>query len=251
MEKGHLFLPDRSCGCHSFLPHYHDETKKCFEIGTVGPCNLGEHYQLHQEYRRGICRCKTGYIRFANYTSCYRPFTQGPCLEGELLLNSTTCIQQPCQRGYLYFHKENKCFRIGTRGPCRKNQIVTFDFETRPSLDGISYNGVCSCQKHSCDEQDDTVTECNRRDGLVIYNNRCYKLYTQGPCPEGAWIAPKRHKKTELWDDNNSKEGVCECVPRYTQTSRTFKNKTVTEIICIPPTVILAEYLNKNFTFQL
>lgn len=33
-EKGHIFLPDRSCGCHEFLPHFHNETQQCFEIGV-------------------------------------------------------------------------------------------------------------------------------------------------------------------------------------------------------------------------
>lgn len=32
-ENGHLFLPDRTCGCHKFLPHFHEETEQCFEIG--------------------------------------------------------------------------------------------------------------------------------------------------------------------------------------------------------------------------
>lgn len=34
-EKGHLFLPDRSCDCSDELPHYHEVTKQCFEIGKI------------------------------------------------------------------------------------------------------------------------------------------------------------------------------------------------------------------------
>lgn len=34
-EKGHLFLPDRSCDCTDELPHFHDVTKQCFEIGNT------------------------------------------------------------------------------------------------------------------------------------------------------------------------------------------------------------------------
>lgn len=39
-EKGHLFLPDRSCGCHNFLPHYHEDSQECFEIGKMSLSNL-------------------------------------------------------------------------------------------------------------------------------------------------------------------------------------------------------------------
>lgn len=35
-EKGHLFLPGKTCGCHSFLPHYHHHTEKCYELGEYG-----------------------------------------------------------------------------------------------------------------------------------------------------------------------------------------------------------------------
>lgn len=124
---------------------------------------------------------------------------------------------------------------------------MTFDFDTRPSLDGISYNGVCSCEKdvydNNCDEEE--VTECNKSEGMVWYRKRCYKLYTQGPCQKGAWMAPKRYKK-ELWESEGGNEGICECIPGYTRTIRTLGN--VTEMACMPPTVILADYLNRNFS---
>lgn len=32
-ERGHLFLPNRTCGCYDMLPHYHDGTQQCYEIG--------------------------------------------------------------------------------------------------------------------------------------------------------------------------------------------------------------------------
>lgn len=32
-EKGHLFLPDKTCGCFDYLPHYHENTQMCFEVG--------------------------------------------------------------------------------------------------------------------------------------------------------------------------------------------------------------------------
>lgn len=39
-QKGHLFLPDRQCGCHDFLPHYHEDTKQCFEIGAIDKAKI-------------------------------------------------------------------------------------------------------------------------------------------------------------------------------------------------------------------
>lgn len=30
---GKLFLPGGKCGCHIKLPHYHEETDQCYEIG--------------------------------------------------------------------------------------------------------------------------------------------------------------------------------------------------------------------------
>lgn len=33
--SGQLFLPGGKCGCHVKLPHYHEETDQCFEIGSI------------------------------------------------------------------------------------------------------------------------------------------------------------------------------------------------------------------------
>ncbi|KAL0272807.1 UNVERIFIED_CONTAM: hypothetical protein PYX00_005642 [Menopon gallinae] len=33
LEKGTLFLPGPTCGCHQFLPNFDPETKRCYEIG--------------------------------------------------------------------------------------------------------------------------------------------------------------------------------------------------------------------------
>lgn len=79
----------------------------------------------------------------------------------------------------------------------------------------------------------------------MLHNKRCFKLYSQGPCSAGAWLALKRQSKTDMWEENRSKEGVCECMPGYKETIRTENNKNVTQ--CIGPTVVLAEFLNKNY----
>lgn len=157
----------------------------------------------------------------------------------------------PCFKGELYFPEQERCYRIGTRGPCKNGQVVTFDFKTRPSLDGISYNGVCSCEKESgiC-ESDENVCDGNSgaNTGMVLYKNKCYKLYTKGPCVRGAWLAPKRQKKEQIWTEDGPKEGVCECMPGYVKSVRRYNEKKITE--CVSPTVILADYLNNRSVFS-
>lgn len=34
-ENGNLFLPNRTCGCNNLLPHYHEKSKLCYEIGNL------------------------------------------------------------------------------------------------------------------------------------------------------------------------------------------------------------------------
>lgn len=133
---------------------------------------------------------------------------------------------------------------MGTKGPCPDGQLVTFDFETRPSVDGLSYNGLCSCGTEC---KVTAAIECERN--ALVYENRCYKLYTQGPCAKGAWIVPKRQGREELWTESKKKQGICDCMPGYTKSVRTYNNnKNVTE--CVSPTVLLADYLNRNYYYE-
>ncbi|KAJ8984611.1 hypothetical protein NQ317_006073 [Molorchus minor] len=247
-EKGHLFLPDRTCGCHSFLPHFHENSQQCFELESIGPCAQGQTYQLHSETRRASCHCRPHYIPYQNATACYRPYTRGPCPLNHILINTTTCIEQPCQRGHLYFPAEDRCFRIGSRGPCPKDLVVSFDFNTRPSVDGVSYNGVCTCRNKDCDVESAVTVRCDRSKGLVRYSNECHKMYTQGPCPRGSWLVPGRQGKEELYTDSGGEErqAACECIPGYLRTVRTSEDKSVT--VCLSPTVALAEYSGRNVT---
>ncbi|KAK4886078.1 hypothetical protein RN001_002349 [Aquatica leii] len=242
-ENGHLFLPNQSCGCHSLLPHYYNETRMCYEIGTIGPCNAGEQFLLDYNKKSATCQCKKGHIRYEKDLNCYRPYTQGPCNHGYILINKTTCIEQPCKKGYLYFPINKSCYRIGSRGPCKKNHIVSFDFRTRPSIDGISYNGVCGCSQlgdnHECLERKETI--CNSNNNMVLFNNQCFKIYSQSPCPSGAWLVIQRQSKAS---DFLPHEGVCECMPGYKETI--LNNSEKEEIKCNGPTVALAEFLNRQ-----
>lgn len=230
-ERGALFLEDRTCGCHSGLPHYHNGTGMCYELDTVGPCHKGETFKLSPDRTSAACECKDDHIRYRNSTSCYRPFTQGPCPERHFLVNTTSCIVQPCARGYLFVARDRACHRVGTRGPCPRGHVVNFDFRTRPSIDGVSYNGVCACAKEGCSAGADDTT-CDK--GWIRYRGRCRKLYARGPCRAGAWIAPRRASL--------GRDGACECVPGYVE-----QVNAQNEVECAPPTVILAEYLNKTY----
>ncbi|CAH1126193.1 unnamed protein product [Ceutorhynchus assimilis] len=240
-EKGTLFLPDQTCDCHDFLPHHHRETNKCYELGTIGPCNKGEMFTILPKTSTGGCVCRNSNIRYKNNNSCHRPFTQGPCEQGEILLNSTTCIHQPCQRGELYYPSDGKCYRIGSGGPCDKGKIISFDFKTRPSVDGVSYNGVCACGKRNCEGE----IECDKSKGLTRYGDKCFKLYSQGPCAKGAWLVPRREGR-ELLTENELNGAMCECISGNVRRVRMIGNVHLTE--CLPQTALLAEFLNNNFT---
>lgn len=34
-EPGELFLPGGTCGCNSQLPHYHESSGMCYQLGTI------------------------------------------------------------------------------------------------------------------------------------------------------------------------------------------------------------------------
>ena len=75
------------------------------------------------------------------------------------------------------------------------NQVVVFDFTTRPSIDGISFNGVCGCAgiisnlDQTCMEDDgQPKSACDSAPGMVEMNGECYKLYSRGLCGPGQVI---------------------------------------------------------------
>lgn len=164
-------------------------------------------------------------------------------------MNSTTCIRNPCGKGRLYFPDEKTCYRIGSQGPCDYNQVVVFDFTVRPSVDGISYNGVCGCSgiiktlDQKCQPEDIVEKNpCHSTPGMVEIQGGCYKLYSRGPCAEGLWLEPIKILK------RNDKRGAhCTCRPGYT------KYETVAGMTgCYAPSVGIARYLNgKNFSISM
>lgn len=202
---------------------------------------------LHNDH--AVCRCKNGYTNWSD-GQCYRLYTRGPCAAGEFLVNSTSCIRNPCGKGRLYFPDEKTCYRIGSQGPCNWKQVVVFDFAVRPSIDGISYNGLCGCagiiknldQNCAPEEQDASENPCESTPEMVKVNGQCFKLYTRGPCAEGFWLEPIKILK------RNDKRGAhCQCQPGYT------KYESIGGITgCYAPSVGIARYLNgKNFSISM
>lgn len=219
----------------------------CNCVGTTGPCPAGHLFQIpahSNQNQYAECQCKEGYASWAD-GQCYRLYTRGPCDSGEFLVNSTTCIRNPCGKGRLYFPGEKTCYRIGSQGPCDLFQVVVFDFTVRPSIDGVSYNGVCGCSgiikslDQKCDIGEEMPDLCHTQPGMVQINGGCYKLYTQGPCADGLWLEPIKIVK------RNDKRGAhCTCRPGYTKYEST---EGITG--CYAPSVSIARYLNgKNFS---
>lgn len=199
---------------------------------------------------RASCQCKEGYASWKD-GNCYRMYTRGPCEDGEFLLNSTYCIRNPCAKGRLYFPEEKTCYRVGLQGPCTWQQKVVFDFTTRPSVDGISYNGVCGCagiirnldQQCSADEPAERESACESTPGKVELNGQCYALYSRGPCGPGQWLEPRK-----LVTRIDRRGAHCQCRPGYT------KYESEDGISgCYAPSVGIARYLNgksyKSYTF--
>lgn len=74
---------------------------------------------------------------------CYRLYTRGPCESKDILVANGTCIENPCPKGKLFFPEDESCHRVGVKGPCARGQLVLFEQSIRPSVEGISYRGIC------------------------------------------------------------------------------------------------------------
>ncbi|XP_076646485.1 uncharacterized protein LOC143355515 isoform X1 [Halictus rubicundus] len=259
-EPGELFLPGGVCGCNHELPHYHKLTGMCYQLGGIGPCLKGHHFVIastlvSEDTVRAQCVCKPNHVLYTD-GFCYRLYTRGPCEHGQMLTDLTTCMPVPCKRGRLYFPQEKTCYKVGTKGPCPSGQIVLYDHSVRPSIDGISYNGICGCTNalrgsEKCSE--DVTDSCESTPGMVVMNKTCYKLYTQGPCTAGEWLVTKRMPKPNLWEKEEPElKARCECRPGYKRVTGSLEvselesNSLLSPSGCQPPAVSLAKFLNEK-----
>lgn len=151
-ERGGIFLPGGQCGCDPSLPHFHNGTGKCYQLGGIGPCSPGHQFLVPPGGSKAECTCKEGYIKWLGDGACYRPYTRGPCAAGNMYsVNTTTtgmavgCVDVPCTAGKLYFPGGKGCHRVGTQGPCPAGQIVLFQDTVKTSIEGVSYLGMCGC----------------------------------------------------------------------------------------------------------
>ncbi|KAK6626010.1 hypothetical protein RUM43_006314 [Polyplax serrata] len=232
LEKGNLFLPGPACGCHKDLPNYDPITEQCYEIGGIGPCKAGQRFDIEPPKIGANCICKPEHVSW-NDGQCYRLYTRGPCAPGEIIFANKTCHANPCPKGKLFFPQDESCHRVGVRGPCARGQLVLFEQSVRPSVEGISYRGICGCSgPGKCKNEDDIDTtkisgrttlneieeaksnkKINRnshqylKDGAYkiriceknekAIGNNCYSLYSQGPCSQGEWLVPVRQGRTD------------------------------------------------------
>lgn len=200
--------------------------------------------------------------------ACYRAYTRGPCSSGQFLVNATTCVPIPCRKGRLYFPEESTCYKIGTRGPCPPGQIVLFENAVRPSIDGISYRGMCGCPGQTDDstqnhchmtyvEREISEKDCDSKAGMVKLNETCYLLYTKGPCAIGQWLVPVREGRQwyehSVW--KRQIKATCECRPGHkpikTAVRRDVKTGSAIYVEeCQSPSVTLARFLNQNYYTQ-
>lgn len=210
--------------------------------GTTGPCPIGHLFTIADSATKSAhatCQCKEGYVHWSD-GQCYRTYTRGPCAVDEFLVNATTCIKNPCRKGYLFYPEHTQCYRIGEQGPCDLNQVIVFDFTARPSIDGISHNGVCGCKgiitnlDQKCSPDDIVSSPCQSVPGMVEINRQCYKLYTRGPCGPGFWLEPRKIIKR-----NDRRGAHCACRPNYTQ----YESEDGI-VGCYAPNVGIARYLN-------
>ncbi|XP_070492804.1 uncharacterized protein [Chironomus tepperi] len=244
---GSLFLPTQSCGCESSLVQYHNETNQCYELGSSGPCpNHGFEFTLNsQNERYATCQCKSGYVKMQDGL-CYRKWTKGPCVDGEVVSNENECIKNPCEKNFLYFPQEQTCYRIGSKGPCSPQQVVVFDFTVKVSLDGVSHNGMCGCSgiiktlDQSCLKEDDSPKSMCESP-FVEFKGGCFKLYSRGPCGNGQWL--ERDK-----DHKGPGSIKCQCKPGYMPFDNLETEYGVSG--CLGPTVMIARFLNGNRTYK-
>ncbi|CAL8111413.1 unnamed protein product [Orchesella dallaii] len=136
---------------------YHNESGKCWQVGTQGPCTAMMRFYADPENEGyGDCDCPAmrnciGRPRtFWPATSkCYFIYSKGPCKQGQWLVfnknRKPECQANPCgaagklrKRGEavteFMFHHSGTCYKTGSRAFCEDGQTVylsSSDFKPR------------------------------------------------------------------------------------------------------------------------
>lgn len=129
---------------------------------------------------------------------------------------------------------------------------MVFDFTARPSVDGISYNGMCGCAgvlknlDQQCSTPEESITNtCESTPGMVELEGNCYKLYSRGPCGPGQWLEPIKSLTMDTARSIQTK-AKCVCRPGYTPAEKSDNMTTAGVQHCNAPTVGLARYLTQH-----
>lgn len=192
-ERGGIFLPGGQCGCDPSLPHFHNSTGKCYQLGGIGPCSPGHQFLVSPSATKAECVCKEGYIKWFGDGACYRPYTRGPCAAGNMYSVNTTatgmaigCVDVPCTAGKLYFPGGKGCHRVGTQGPCPAGQIVLFQDTVKTSIEGVSYLGMCGCVNSADTAQQTTAGSFYSSSPYIAGSNDRAMLTCKPPPPAAA-----------------------------------------------------------------
>lgn len=122
---------------------FHNETKKCWQIGMKGPCpDLMKFYADPENEGYGDCDC----------------------------IGMRNCIGRP----RTYWPNTDRCYFIYSRGPCPQGHWIVFNKDRKPE-----------CQKNTCGKQ----IKMNRAlDFLFQAEGKCHKTGTKAFCEEGQTV---------------------------------------------------------------
>uniref|UniRef100_A0A8D9AI90 DUF4789 domain-containing protein n=1 Tax=Cacopsylla melanoneura TaxID=428564 RepID=A0A8D9AI90_9HEMI len=284
-ERGGLFLPGGQCGCEPNMPHYHNASSRCYQLGGLGPCAGGHQFTVRPGKKQAECLCKEGYVKWTGDGVCYRPYTRGPCAAGHMYsVNHTNsgmeigCIPVPCPSGKLYFPGGKGCHRVGNQGPCPPGQLVLFQDSVKTSVEGISYLGMCGCPRYM---QENTLfptpfgsdspagnvcggtppqamvkavsqrSKGEPREDICV-NKRGMITWHDGTCRQLYAQGPCNSGEWVVPDRGKGQrqgrgwwKGKCECRPGYTVNIVSGPDNENTTL-CQAPTVVLAKFLNNK-----
>ncbi|KAK7079713.1 hypothetical protein SK128_026933 [Halocaridina rubra] len=103
----------------------------CVSLKTTNACPSGQ-FLINNEHGNGYCDCQPGKAYHSPSKACYRVYSQGPCLPGEIYKvlddyrsSRAQCIPNPCPRENMvkldskcHVNSRGTCYPLGEKGPC-------------------------------------------------------------------------------------------------------------------------------------